>query len=169
MANILYSTLTTVQTALQNSVTLTSSESEVRSIASAAIVIRKLGLRERDYEMGHRAEAKPGILIVPGPVKSPPEAGTDQSDDVTYQIDLIIINNDNWLREDGLSTYIQWQQNIRQYFNGRISGWPNETEGIVWQCWAVTSESVNDWRWVNNGEATMGVRLLLTSREPGGR
>ncbi|TXH59098.1 MAG: hypothetical protein E6Q97_00555 [Desulfurellales bacterium] len=169
MANILYTCCTTIQAALQNSVTLTSSDTEVRAIEDAAIVIRKLGLRERDYEVGHLSEAMPGILIIPGEAKSPPEAGTDQSDDITYQIDLVIINKDNWLREDGLATYIQWQQNIRQYFNGRISGWPNETEGIVYQCWAVSSGSVNDWRWVNQGEATLGVRLLLTSREPGGR
>jgi hypothetical protein len=169
MANILYTCLTTVQTALQSSVTLTASDTEVRAIASTGIVIRKLSLRERDYEIGHQAEEKPGILIVPGPVSSPPSAGTNLSDDVTYTIDCIIINKDNWQREDGLSTYILWQQNIRQYFNGRISGWPSETEGIVWQCWAVNCESVNDWRWVTNGEATMGVRLILTSREPGGR
>lgn len=169
MANILYSCCTTIQTALQNSITLTSAETEVRAIEDAAIVIRKLGLRERDYEIGHLNEATPGILIVPGPAKSPPEAGTDQTDDVQYTIDVIIINKDNWLREDGLSTYTQWQQNIRQYFNGRFAGWPSESEGIVWLCWAVTSESVNDWRWVNQGEATMGVRLILFSREPGGR
>lgn len=169
MANVLYTCLTTVQSALQNSVTLTSSESEVRAIANASIVIRKLALRERQYEIGHQLEQKPGILIVPGPVKSPPEAGTNLTDYIDYQIDCIIINQDNWQREDGLSTYIQWQQNIRQYFNGRISGWPSETEGIVWICWATMSESVNDWRWVQNGEATMGVRLLLRSSEPGGR
>lgn len=169
MANILYTCCTTVQTALQSSITLTSSDTEVRAIQTTGVVIRKLALRERNYEVGHLAEEKPGILVVPGPVRSPPEAGTNLTDDVTYQIDCIIINQDNWLREDGLATYIQWQQNIRQYFNGRISGWPSEAEGIVWQCWAVNCESVNDWRWVNQGEATMGVRLFLTSREPGGR
>ena len=73
MANILYSCCTTIQTALQNSITLTSAETEVRAIEDAAIVIRKLGLRERDYEIGHLNEATPGILIVPGPAKSPPE------------------------------------------------------------------------------------------------
>lgn len=169
MANILYSCCTTVQTALQNSITLTSSDSEVRAIEDAAIVIRKMALRERDYEIGHLAEATPGILIVPGPTRSPPEAGTDQDDDIYYTIDVIIINKDNWLREDGLATYLQWQQNIRQYFNGRHAGWPSEAEGKVWLCWASTSESVNDWRWVNNAEATLGVRLTIISREPGGR
>lgn len=169
MANILYSCCTTIQTALRDSITLTSAESEVRAIEDAAIVIRKLALRERNYEIGHLAEATPGILIVPGPAKSPPEAGTDQDDDIYYAIDLIIINQDNWLRVEGLSTYTQWQQNIRQYFNGRHAGWPSETEGKVWLCWASTSESLNDWRWVNNGEATLGVRLTIISREPGGR
>lgn len=169
MANILNLCLTTIQTALRDSVTLTSAETEVRAIEDAAIVIRKLGLREREYEIGHLAEATPGILIVPAPAKSPPEAGTDQTDDIQYGVDLIIINQDNWMRQEGLATYLQWQQNIRQYFNGRHAGWPSESEGIVWLCWAINSESVNDWRWVNQGEATMGVRLILFSREPGGR
>lgn len=169
MANILYSCCTTIQTALQSSITLTSAESEVTGIATTGIVIRKLALRERDWEIGHLSEEKPGILIVPGAAKSPPEAGTDQSDDIHYAIDLIILNQDNWMDLAGLSTYTQWVQNIRQYFNGRHAGWPSETEGKVWLCWASTSESLNDWRWVNNSEATIGVRLTIISREPGGR
>lgn len=170
MANILYTCCTTIKTALQGSVTLTSSDTEVPNMDTTnGIVIRKMALRERDFEIGHLAEAKPGILIVPGQCDSPPEAGTDQSDDVVYNVDLIIIAKDNWYREDGLSTYTVWQQNIRQYFNGRISGWPSETEGVVWQCWAVQSDRLNDWRWVQNGEATLGTRLKLWSREPGGR
>ena len=84
MANIQYSVATTIQSTLRNSVTLTSSDNEVNAIASAAIVVRKMALREREYEVGHEAEAKPGILIVPTKWRSPPEAGNDQKDDVYY-------------------------------------------------------------------------------------
>lgn len=170
MSNVVYTCATTIQTALQSSVTLTSLDSEVPDVDTTnGIVIRKMALRERDFEIGHLAEVKPGILVVIGPQRCPPSAGNDLTDDVYYTIDVVIVSTDNWLREDGLQTYTQWVQNIRQYFNNRLTGWPSDAaSGIVWQCWAETAESVNDWRWVQQGEATLGVRITLCSREPRG-
>lgn len=165
MANILYTLCTTVQSDLQNSVTLTSSESEVASMATAAIVIRKLGLREQDYEQGHCTEAMPGILIVPGNRTAPPQAGVNNKDDVFYQIDLIIIDRDGNQKVAGLSTYLQWQQNIMHYFSWKTSGWPSDSDGIVCWCNATAAESLNDWRWVKMREAVSGVRLEFMSRE----
>lgn len=170
MANLQYSIATTIQSTLQNSVTLTSLDGEVNDIADAAIVVRKMALREREYEIGQLAEAKPGILIVPTKWRSPPEAGNDQKDDVFYDYDIIIINQDNWQRVEGLDTYCQWQQNIRHYFNeghSRVT-WPTGNGGVVLNSWATASEGLNDWRWVNQGEATIGVRVMVLVREDRG-
>ena len=169
MANVVYTCATTIQARLQDAVTLTSSEAEVSAIEDAAIVIRATTLRERDYEIGHLVEAKPGILVAIGPQRCPAGAGNDITDDVYYTIDIVIIAQANWHRVEGVSTYMQWVQNIRQYFNNRLTGWPSDAaSGIVWACVVETAESLNDWRWIINGEAALGLRLTLTSREPRG-
>lgn len=169
MANVLYTCCTTIQTQLRDSTTLTSAESEVASIADAAIVIRKLALREKNFESGHLLEEFPGILIVPGPAKSPASAGVNSHDDVFYSIDVVICDRDNQQRLAGLSTYTQWQQNIRQRLNLPTISWPSDAaSGIVWQVNVLNSEAINDWRWVNHREAVCGVQVQLTSREPRG-
>jgi len=171
MANIQYSVATTIQSTLQGSVTLTSSDNEVAAIDTTnGIVVRKMGLREQGYEIGHLLEIKPGILVVPTSWRSPPEAGNDQNDDVFYDYDLIIIVQDNHIRVAGLNTYCQWQQNIRHYFNEghtRVS-WPTGNGGIILNSWATSSEGLNDWRWVNQAEATIGVRVMVKVRESRG-
>ncbi len=168
MANVLYTICTTVQSELQNNVTLTSSDSEVAAIPDANIVIRKLALREKDYEIGHCAEAMPGILIVPGPAPSPPSAGVNTHDDVYYTVDIGIINRD-YERLAGLDTYTQWAQNIRQRLNLPTISWPSDaSSGIVWQANAVNADHVNDWRWVRYQELVCMVKLQLISREPRG-
>lgn len=171
MANIQYSVATTIASTLTSSVTLTSSDNEVPAIDTTnGIVVRKMSLRERDFEIGHQLEVKPGILIVPKAWRSPPEAGNDQKDDVFYDYDLIIVAQDNWMRLTGLNTYCQWQQNIRHYFNEghtRVT-WPTGNGGIILNSWATASEGLNDWRWVQNGEATIGVRVMVKVREDRG-
>lgn len=169
MANVLYTCCTTIQTQLQDNVTLTSSDAEVGDVADAAIVIRKLALREQDFEIGHLVEAMPGILIVPGPAKSPPGAGVNSHDDVFYMIDVVIVDRDGNQRLAGLATYTQWQQNIRQRLNLPTISWPSDAaSGIVWQVNVVNSEAINDWRWVKYREAVCGVQVQLISREPRG-
>lgn len=169
MANVLYTCCTTIQSELQNSVTLTSAESEVRDIPDANIVIRKMDLREREFETGHLLEEMPGILISPAPAASPPGAGVNSHDDVFYKIDVVICDRDNNQRLAGLSTYTQWQQNIRQRLNLPTISWPSDAaSGIVWQVNVVNSEAINDWRWVKHREAVCGVQVQLISREPRG-
>jgi hypothetical protein len=169
MANVLYTCLEKVQTELRDNVTLTSLDSEVLSIPDANIVIRKLGLREREFEAGHLLTEMPGILIVPGPAQSPPSAGTASHDDVMYTIDVVICDRDNEQRLAGLNTYTQWMQSIRQRLNLPTIAWPSDAaSGIVWQVNVVNADAVNDWRWVKHREAVTGVQLRLISREPRG-
>ena len=170
MANVLGTILTTVQTSLR-AMTLTPADSEVSTIASGAIVIRKVAPREKGFEEGHLIEELSGILIVPGTTECPPSAGNNTSDDVTYNVDIVICARDD-LRETGVNTYTQWMQTIRQYFNNSVSGtptWPSDAaSGIVWNVFALACDAVNDWRWINHREAVTGVRLKLISREPRG-
>lgn len=168
MANVLYTCCTTVQSELQNSVTLTSLDAEVSDIADASIVIRKLALREKEYEIGHCTEAMPGILIVPGIAPSPPSAGVNTHDDVFYTIDIAIISRD-YERLAGLNTYTQWTQSIKQRMNLPTISWPSDaSSGIVWHVKATQADHVNDWRWVRYHELVSLVQLKLTSREPRG-
>lgn len=166
MANVLYTCLTTIQSELQSNVTLTSSDNEVDAIATTSIVIRKIGLREQDYEIGHLVEEMPGILIVYRGQENPPSGGTNHDDDIYYNVDLLIVDRDWNIRLAGMNTYTQWVQNIRQHFSHKLDGWPNGADGIVWDVWALSSDALNDWRWKNNGETVIGVRLRLVSREP---
>lgn len=168
MANVLYTCCTTVQSEMQNNVTLTSSDSEVSAIPDANIVIRKLMLRENDYEIGHCAEAMPGALIVPGPAQSPPSAGVNTHDDVYYTIDIGFINQD-YERLAGLNTYTQWTQNTRQRLNLPTISWPSDAaSGIVWHVKAVVADPIKDWRWVRFHELVAMVQLRISSREPRG-
>lgn len=167
MGNVVHDIMETVQKRLADAVDLTSTDEEVTGIEESAIVIRKVALREQDYEVGHLVEAKPGILIVYRGQNNPKNGGTNGTDDIYYDVDLIIVDNDNHSRNAGIKTYTQWQQNIRQYFSHKLDGWPSTAaDGIVWDVWALSSEAVNDWRWNNEGEVVMGVRLQFVSREP---
>ena len=168
MPNILYECLTTIQSALQSGTpALTSAELEVASIPTTAVVIRKTNLREEDFKTGHLLEEMPGILIVPGPTRIV-QGHHSLRDAKEYSVDLVICDRDNNQLTAGLSTYIQWQQNISQYFHHRTSGWPSNASGIVWLCQAKGCETVNDWRWVKHREAVSGVQLTLHSLEPRG-
>lgn len=166
MANVLYTCCTTIQTEIQG-LSLASPDAEVGTLASGNIVIRKLGLREKDFESGHLLEEMPGILIVPGEGRSPPSAGVNTHDDVFYSIDVVICDRDNQQRLAGLNTYTQWMQTIRQRLNLPTIAWPSDAaSGIVWHVKVLGTKAVNDWRWVNHREAVTGLQVQLTSREP---
>lgn len=165
--SVLYDTAETVQSTLQG-LTFTSQDAEVPTLAADAIVLRKVGRRERDFEQGHRLERLPGLLVVPRVAPSPPSAGVNSHDDVFYNIDVVMCARD-YEREKGLETYTKWLQQIRQKLNDPTIAWPSDpAEGIVWQVNCVSADQVSDWPWVKIQEAVGGVQVQAISREPRG-
>lgn len=95
-----------------------------------AVVIRKVPFRADD-ETHDRSEDTPGILIAPLRALSPPTAGTNKRDDVTYVVTVQVFDRDSTFRDENLKTYLKWQEQIRKVFQNSADSSIQGSEGIV--------------------------------------
>lgn len=173
MADAVYwQILEAVQDGLQDDLTFAAQGSDtVPTIASAAIVIRKLPYmdpdrKDEDYQ---RHDRMPGIIISPaGQVQRPAREGTNARDDVTYPVLCQIIDKDHKERLNNLRTYLKWQEQIAKYFNSQTLLDVQGAAGCVHIGQAVETDTVNESLWVKHRMFVAGVELYFKSREPRG-
>lgn len=166
---VLWDLLTSIQTGLRSDLSFVAQGTDtVPTIASEAIVIRKVSVRKRDVESSQNQELKPGLIISP-PLKvtCSPEAGTNTRDDVMYPILIQLIAADQHRKEENLRTYLKWEEQIRKYLNAQRR--EISTEGGCVYIGNVTVVDVVDEKiFVADQQFQSGIVVEYMSREPRG-
>lgn len=168
---VFWQLLERIQSGLQDDLSFVSQGDDgIRAIADEAIVIRKLDDSDATQGGGHGTENLPGILItLPRSIVCPPDEGTNERDDVHYQVLIQIIDADQRTKTGGLETYLKWQEMIRKYFNqSNLGGDLLNEEGMINQVLCEQVNVVDEKQWVRHALFRAGVIVRAISREPRG-
>ena len=98
-------------------------QSRIRSLSLADITSGEIIIRKREWLKG--TPKPPKIIIVPQTEAMPPRAGTNDKDDVTYPITIVMLRagNQNIELADGMSEQLLWREKIARAFrNQRLPG-----------------------------------------------
>ncbi len=113
---------------------LLATQATIQSLSLAGISTDNIVLQKvpwaRDFTQGLREF--PGILVTPSGAESMPiTAGTNQSDEVVYPVQVTILAADNAKLSEMIGTYLLWREAIAQAFRHRRLDGVNE----VYDCW----------------------------------
>ena len=91
-------------------------------LSAANVVIQKLAT--------DRNQALPAVVISPTEEEMPPAGGVNDRDDITYNIVVALINNDNQNQTSNFEQELNWRQNIRRLFHNQKLG-PLTVENVM--------------------------------------
>lgn len=114
---VLYRAMQDIQTAIVGAI----NSGTLVGLSAANVVIQKLST--------DRNQALPAVVISPTEEDMPPSGGVNDRDDITYNIVLALINNDNQNQTANFEQELNWRQNIRRLFHNQKLG-PLTTENV---------------------------------------
>jgi len=102
---------------------------DLTGVADANVVIGKVPVADKNQ--GDLFSSLPAVLVAPfGTKQSPPNAGTNASDDITYPVLVATLEASNQSQTSNLDRGLQWHEDIMDAFiSKRLSG-----VATVWNC-----------------------------------
>jgi len=147
MTAILESILTTVKTQIESL--------DLTDITDDSIIIQKVP-STRDFQSADF----PAILIAPGTPKHNPKEGTNERDQIEYQVGVYIVDADNQNQTLNRDKYLTWYEDIfKKFRTPRLTGVNSVVNSYV------GPGIVVDPGWFEVGEYHAGVSLWFISWE----
>jgi hypothetical protein len=151
---VVYRAMQDVQSAIVGSI----NAGTLVGLSAANVVIQKLAT--------DRNQALPAVVISPVQEEMPPEGGVNDRDDITYNIVLALINNDNQNQTANFEQELNWRQNIRRLFHNQKLG-PLTTENVLCRVKPLATVHRDAW-YANLFLSLLVVEVICReTREPG--
>lgn len=106
-------------------------------LSTANVVLQKVAT--------DRNQVLPAIMISPAEEEMPPAAGVNDRDDITYNIMVALVNNDNQDQTVNFEQELNWRQNVRRLFHNQKLG-PRTTENVLCRVKPLATVEPGAWR-----------------------
>ena len=106
-------------------------------LSAANVVINKLAT--------DRNQALPAVVISPTQEDLPAAGGLNDRDDITYNIAVALVNNDNQDQTANFEQELNWRQNVRRLFHNQKLG-PRTTENVFCRVHPLATVEPAAWR-----------------------
>ena len=159
--SILYQALGAIQARIQTLGLSPIPGDSVRALRHDEVLIGKVAFLEK--------RPAPCVVVYPaGSEVLDPLAGTNESDDILYPINVLIVDTDNQHLTANMRTYYKWRQDIRQAIHHTKSDLlPDPFKKIVNIAHVTPLDILDDQAWLASTarKFVSGLRVMVASRE----
>ncbi len=139
---------------------LTTVKSEIEGLGLTGIANDHVHIQKVPSTRNFTSTDFPAILIAPGTPKHNPKEGTNERDQIEYQIGVFIVDNDKQNQTSDRAKYLLWYETIvKKFRTPRLTGVASVVNSYV------APGVVVDPSWFEAGEYHAGISLWFISWE----